>query len=144
MAMWQLYGQSTNSIAITTTVGKIEKQLEQHNLHKNIHLKRVEYINHFEDPRIDVTKYTNIFIYKHEAYTYEQEARIIVDHYPNPEVMGIESPGLSLKVKPSGLLRSIVVSPGAPDWFYKLIFDLSANYNCRHLVSRSELSKEPI
>ena len=144
MAMWRIYGQSTNSIAITTTVGKLEKQLELHNLHGNVSLRKVEYINHFEDPRIDVSKYTNIFTYKHEAYEFEKEARVIIDHYPNSAVMGVESPGTSLEVDLGSLIRSIVISPDAPEWFYELVSSICGNYNCQHLVKRSELANDPI
>ena len=43
MAMWHLYGKSSNAIAITTTVGKLEKQIESHNSNGKISIRKVEY-----------------------------------------------------------------------------------------------------
>jgi hypothetical protein len=144
MAMWRIYGNSSNAIAITTTVGRLGRQLEPHNANNNISIRKVKYINHFDDPSIYVAKYTDIYTYKHEAYEFEKEARSIVDHFPNSAVMGIETPGYNLTVELANLLRSVVVSPESPEWFYKLVKDVCGNYGCENLVKRSELAKDPI
>ncbi len=144
MAMWRLYGKSSNAVAITTTVGKLANELQVHNRNNNISIKKVEYIDHFDDPKIDVSKYTNIFAYKNDAYSFENEVRIIADHYPNPAVMGVDSSGYSLEVKLSNLLRSIVVSPESPEWFFNLINQICTKYKCSNFVQRSKLANGPI
>ena len=144
MAMWKLYGKSSNAVAITTTVGKLANELEVHNRNNNIRIKKVEYIDHFDDPKIDVSKYSNIFAYKNEAYSFENEVRIIADHYPNPEVMSNDSYGYGIKIKLSNLLRSIVVSPESPEWFFNLITQVCFKYKCQDYVQRSKLASGPI
>lgn len=144
MAMWRLYGKSSNAIAITSTVGRLEKQIEPHNNGERISIRKVEYIDHFEDPEIDISKYSNIFTYKHEAYSFEKEVRVIANHYPNPEVMSRDTYGFEMKIDLASLLRSIVIPPEAPEWFFDLVTRTSRDYGCDSLVKKSDLANEPI
>lgn len=41
MAMWSIYGRSPCSVAITTTVGRLKKSLEDQNLPYNISIEKV-------------------------------------------------------------------------------------------------------
>lgn len=143
MALWAIYGKSNASIAITTTVGKLKTELEKATLPGYINLYGVDYVNHWSDPRFSVLPLTNVFRYKLKAYEYEQEVRVV---YSDGEV------GFSTSEKPEGvyidvclknLLRSVVVSPEAEEWFVELVKDLVRKYNIEVEVKTSMLAKNP-
>jgi hypothetical protein len=89
-----------------------------------------------------VGRYTDLLRFKHEAYKYEAEVRIVVpkqddDWEGNP-------PELRLPVRDlNALLRSVVVSPEAGDWFYELVNDISRKYGVTVPIRRSRLTSLP-
>jgi hypothetical protein len=144
MAMWKIYGNSSGSIAITSLVNKLEMQLKNHTLSNLLRLTKVEYIDHFGDPTIDTSKYTNLFTYKLIPYYFEQEVRIIGDFFPIPEVLANPAIGWELDVNLHELIQSIIVSPESPEWFYSVAEGICEKYGFKHLLQRSALSKEPM
>jgi len=86
--------------------------------------------------------YTDLLQFKHEAYEYEDEVRVIVPRQQdgweeNPE--GIRLPIGSL----SKLIRSVVVAPDASPWFFDLIKDVTRKYGVSSPVRRSKLTYLP-
>lgn len=143
MAMWNLCGQSNCSVAITTTVGKLKASLEEHKLPYCFFLERVSYVKHWRDPQLNINPYSRVFAYKVKAYEYEKEVRILLDRSVDEFSSEISEKGMSIKVKPSTLLRSIVVAPEAPDWFHSLVRQLVERYDVSAPVHRSKLATAP-
>ncbi|UCV28689.1 hypothetical protein [Ferribacterium limneticum] len=144
MALWELYGKSDASVAITTTVGRLRKELAASNLLGVTSLCKVEYIKHWNDPKIDIIPYSNVFRYKVVAYDFEREVRIIHDRFEQNFKMSGKESGLPLSVRLNSLLRSIVVSPSAQPWFIDLVKDVAQRYGVTTPVRRSKLSLDPI
>jgi hypothetical protein len=140
MALWQLYGGGPNSVAITSTLGKLMRIALEWQTRVLIH--KVEYIDHFKSPDMIIGRYTDWLRFKHEAYKYEAEVRIVVpkqdeDWKNNP-------PELRLPVHDlNALLRSVVVAPEAGGWFYELVRDVSRKYGVAVPVRRSQLTSLP-
>ena len=140
MALWQLYGGGANSVAITSTLGKLMRIALEWQTKVLIH--KVEYIDHFKSPDMIVGRYTDLLRFKHEAYKYEAEVRIVVpqqheDWERNPPELRLPVGNLN------ALLRSVVVSPEAGDWFYELIKDVSRKYGITVPIRRSRLTSLP-
>ena len=53
MAMWSLYGRSQLSVALTTTVGRLRKSLDDQDLPYEISIEKIEYVNHWNNPVLD-------------------------------------------------------------------------------------------
>lgn len=145
MALWQIYGKSNNSVAITTTVGRLESELLKNNADGYTYLYKVEYINHWHYDKMDILIFPKVFKYKLKAYKYENEVRVI--HYKEEnlaiqESADIES-GLYFNVELNQLLRSIVVSPDSEPWFIDIVKDLTRQYGITAPVKSSMMSKKP-
>ena len=144
MALWELYGKSDASVAVTTTVGHLRKELEASPLSGTTSLCKVEYIKHWRDPKISILPYSNIFRYKVVAYDFEREVRIIHDRLEQNFKKSDKETGVLLKVRLDRLLRSIVVSPSAQPWFIDLVKDVTQRYGITTPVRQSKLAIDPI
>ena len=143
MAMWSISGRSSCSVALTTTVGQLRKSLESQNFPYLIYVEKVEYVNHWDDPTLDIAPYSRVFVYKNNAYEFEKEVRILIDRFDEFETPMTDT-GMPIKVTPQTFLRSIVIAPEAPPWFETLVRAVSEHYGIIAPVHRSFLAKEPV
>lgn len=141
MAMWKIYGQSNQSVCISTTVGQLLNSLILPQSMK-VATAKVKYIDHSEE-YYDNSHKLDPFIHKHLAYKYESEARIIV--YPqsqNPMLQRAKNPhGTSIKLKNNSFISEIKLSPEAPEWFYSLVRNIEKRYSIGVEVNRSNLDQ---
>jgi len=144
MALWELYGKSDASVAVTTTVGRLRKELKESHLPGMTNICKVQYIKHWRDPTISIIPYSNIFRYKVVAYDFEREVRIIHDRLEQNFKKSDKETGVLLKVHLNRLLRSIVVSPSAQPWFIDLVKDVTQRYGITTPVKLSKLAIDPI
>lgn len=145
MAMWALYGKGPLSVAATTTVGKLVSELKAANLGHPLAVEKVKYIKHWRNPKISILPYSNVFKYKVKAYAFEKEVRVIVDKMEENWDGVIAEDGMSISVRPEHLLRSVVVSPEAPEWFQSLVSELITKFGLSpQIVHRSKLSFDPL
>ena len=140
MALWQLYGGASTSVAITTTAKRLTIACLQWN--ENVIIKKVDYIDHFKNPDMVIGFSTDMLQFKHEAYEFEREVRILVPRKKdgwqnNPEAIKLPLYNLN------DVIRSIVVAPAAEQWFFDLIVDVTRRYNVNATVKRSKLSYLP-
>lgn len=145
MAMWALYGKGPLSVAATTTVEKLVAELSAAKILHPLALEKVKYIKHWRNPQISINPYSNVFKYKVKAYAFEKEVRIIIDKMNENWDGTVTEEGISVKIRPDKLLRSVVVSPEAPEWFQNLIPELMTKFGLpQELVNKSKLSFPPL
>ncbi len=147
MAMWKIYGDPTSGVAITTWVKRLEDILEKHNYYQDseTYIYDVKYINHWHNPAIDINPYSRIFSHKLKAYSYENEIRAVVDTFHHTDnTRPLADYGLKINIDVEKLIRSIVIAPNAPKWFFMLIQDVMKRYNIKIPVRRSKLSFKPL
>jgi hypothetical protein len=130
MAMWSIYGRSSCSVALTTTVDRLRQSLEDENLPYDI--------------AIEIAPYSRVFAYKTKAYEFEKEVRVLIDRFEGEFEADISETGMPIKVSSKSLLHSIVIAPEAPVWFENLVREVSGRYGVTVPVRRSLLAKEPI
>jgi hypothetical protein len=143
MALWQLYGNVSASVAITTTIEKLIRIGFNWAASENVEIFKVRYIDHFRNPDMVIGNYSDPLRFKHSAYFFEREVRIIVNRirqnrnqFPKPE-------GISLPVALHDLIRSVVVAPEADSWFFDLVSDITERYGVKSPVRRSKLTYLP-
>lgn len=118
-ALWRIYGESKESVAIKTSIRNLKEALEN----KDVMVYKIEYIKSYEDKKTDIeppfyftqdrfTRVTEVF--KHSSYNYEREIRALF--YATENVSG-----KSLKVNLSKLIDEIYINPYAEDWFVNLV-----------------------
>lgn len=145
MAMWALYGKGPLSIAATTTVGQLVSELKAAKLKYPLAVEKVKYIKHWRNPRISISPYSNVFKYKVKAYAFEKEVRVIIDKMEENWDGVVTEEGMPVSVRPERLLRSVVVSPEAPEWFDSLVRETITKFDLpTELVHRSKLSFSPL
>ncbi len=144
MALWRLYGKTNDCVAITTTVSKLKSALKKFDGGGKLFLRKVEYIRHWRDPKIEVKPYSNVFKYKTIGYAFENEVRVILDRFDSTFEAPSKDEGIMLQVHLHAFLRSIVLSPECSPWFKAVIEDIANKYHISRPVRSSSMSKKPI
>jgi len=141
MALWQLYGGVTYSIALTTTVDRLIRAARSWN--RDVHLYRVKYVDHTRMKDYVIGRYSDVLQFKHEAYRHEKELRVVVpaqgpNWESNPINLRLSLPDLDK------LVRSVVVAPESDQEFYEAVKMLCSKYGLHSPVRRSKLSLVPV
>lgn len=139
MALWQLYGGAATSVVVTSTIDKLLSAAFQWS--DDVLFHKVRYIDHFKNPDMVVGAGTDLLQFKHEAYRYESEVRIVVSRARTwkSNAAGIRPPLGDL----NKVIRSVVVAPEAAPWFFELVEDVTRKYGVSRPVRRSKLTELP-
>ena len=139
MALWQLYGGASTSVAVNTTVRRLTSVCLTWG--ELVLLHKVRYIDHFENPNMVIGRYSDPLQFKHEAYDFEREVRVMLPRQEgwerNPEGLQRSVPDLS------ALVTSVVVAPEAGAWFFELVQDITQRYGLKVPVRMSALATLP-
>lgn len=152
-AMWRVYGEDRNCLAIKSTVGDLRKALGVSNNYR-IFAGAMNYVDYsdseiFKEPMPNgFAKYLNKSLY----YEYEQELRLIFwdvgavsDLIPNEVKYHDEPDDSDLKDIPVGvkapvdvnkLVNEVVLGPDCEPWFIEMLRELSKCENSEGLVER--------
>lgn len=137
MALWQLYGGTSASVAVTSTVGRLLRLCSR--WRRSAILWKVEYVDHRKVKTYVNGSYTDPLRYKHRAYTFENELRILIPQ--QGESWEENPPFIRLPVgKLDELVRSVVVAPEASPEFKESVADLCRRYGLSAQVRRPTLA----
>ncbi len=150
-AMWKIFLDTKNGIAIKTTVGKIIKSLEKSK--DNIYISKIYYRDYnkstftelmFEPQNNRATGRggsVSQFNYKRISFEHEKELRLFYIDMPIPHAIknGIQREPLDkklIKADINELIGEIVIAPFADAWFQemvkKLLCKLKLNFKITH------------
>lgn len=140
MALWQLYGNAKTNLVLTTTFGRLVSLGLSWPDSSIIH--RVQYVDHRHVSTYAIGRYTDVLQYKSDAYSYENELRLI---YPqlgkrwrrNPPGLRLPIPNLD------AFIRSVVIAPEAEPWLIDAVKGLCQKYSLKSPVRRSTLALLP-
>lgn len=139
MGMWQVFGGVEQSVSITSTIDRLTRTCCLWG--ENVFISKIGYINHFENPDMIIGHYFDPLRYKHEAFDFEREVRIIVsrqdDWKNNPEYIRLPINDLS------DLITNVIVAPYAEPWFISLVEDICQKYGLAAPVKMSPLAAPP-
>ena len=141
MALWQLYGGARTSVAVITNVEELARVAISWN--RNVVINKVRYIDHRKVKTYVIGSYADMLKYKHLAYEYEHEIRLIVPQQgegweDNPMGIRLAVPDMAR------LIRRIVVAPEATSEFVEVVKGLVARYGLRVPVVHSQLATAPV
>lgn len=148
-AMWKLYSQSTQSIAIQTSFGRLKEAFK--NTDETIYIGKVKYIDYNLDVISESSLY-NFWLHKRKAFSHENELRAIIcrcdiNKIKYADLNIIEKPldyGKNIDVDLNMLIDSVCVSPLAEQWFADLVEKIIRRYGYNFKVNYSKLSENPI
>lgn len=135
-AMWDLYLNSHEGLAIKTSIERLSDSLRGHN---NLFLGKVQYIDFLKDMAS-----RNIFealFYKRKSFEHEHELRVIV--LDNDETPHFGNAGVSLTVDLDILIEEIYIHPTAPGWFVESVKGLLKKYEINKPIIQSNLYSGP-
>lgn len=141
-AMWQLYLQSTEGIAIQSDHDALTDAIEKSNLQGRTTL--VQYIDYDTTP-VPMGNLFFPFVHKRLSFAHENELRAIFWSHEsvNKHLIDENATSVTIDIVPEELIKAIYVSPKAPRWFGDLVEQLIKRYSLDILVVRSSLYERP-
>lgn len=150
-AMWKLYAQTNEAIAIQTTYEKLHALMPN-----ECFIGELNYIDYKNDV-IDLYNAFNPHMIKRNSFSHERELRAIIQDNKacskaTPDGKGSmhdysavnERVGISVAVNPTDLIHSICVAPMSPKWFKQLVKEICINHGFdEKSIVVSELEDEP-
>jgi len=133
-AMWKLYARDGFGVAVHLTVGTLKECFCE--VAGPVYMSRVAYIEDYAD---DSEPIPNLppFLLKRASFRHEDELRLVVNVQDLTEVDIIKPgpndkpKGLLVKVRPDILLRNVVISPFAQQWYVDLVQRLVERFAIR-------------
>lgn len=138
MVMWEIYGQSENSIALKTTASKLKNSFDLGNV-KKYALDKVSYENH--DSVNSERNYRQPFFIKRPHFSFEDEVRLYL--FARDTKSRSKAPlGYKIKVNISKLIDQIYVHPDAENWFVESVQDLIKKYGLKLKVQKGNCGNQ--
>lgn len=136
-AMWQIFTQKNEGLAIQSTLGKLQNALNADSEYKQF-IGEVNYI----DYKKEFIPFENAFfpfLFKRKSFQYEREVRVISDVTPfNVEVDN----GLKIDIDINQLIEKIYIHPKSENWYKKLVVDLVVRLGFDFSTEKSDLESD--
>lgn len=144
-AMWRLYLQSNEGIALQSTYQRLRDSFSGE---EKVYLGVVKYID-YENEWIEAGNLLNPFVHKRKSFEHEREIRALITRFPSaPDWPDLKNDtiheGVQVPVDVDRLVEHIYVAPSAPSWFAKLVREVIARYGFRFEVTQSKLDEGPV
>ena len=136
-AMWQIFTQKSEGLAIQSTVGRIQEAL---NLDKTYdqHIGEVNYID-YKKEYIPFDNTFFPFLFKRKSFQYEREIRIITD--VTSFDLKIDN-GLKIDVDINQLIEKIYIHPKSENWYKNLVIELVQRLGFDFKIEKSDLESD--
>jgi hypothetical protein len=139
-ALWKIYAGMNNGMMLKTRFGKLIHAFRDTT--ERVYCSKVSYIDHKKDS-IDFGNSILPIIHKHNAYSYENEIRLIHE-VGDPNTYDWSNSaftnGVMIAIDINDFIDEIIISPFSPIWFKSMIQDLINKYSFGCNVSDSDLS----
>lgn len=136
-AMWQIFTQNSEGLAIQSTVGRLQKALEPE---KNLkqYIGQVNYID-YKKEYIPFDDLFFPFLFKRKSFQYEREVRIISD--TSDTKVNIND-GIKINVDISQLIDKIYIHPKSENWYKNLVIELVSKLGFDIEIEKSDLESD--
>lgn len=135
-ALWRLYLQSNEGIAIQSTFKRLAESFNDSQ--EIVYIGMVNYID-YEKDSFDESNTFKAFLYKRKSFEFEHELRAVLTHDRQaPEL------GKYVSVELDRLIDRVYISPTAPRWFGKLAKSIVRKYEINKEVVMSKLAERPV
>ena len=136
-AMWQIFTQNSEGLAIQSTIGRLQKALKPEN-NFDQYIGEVNYI----DYRKEYIPFDDLFfpfLFKRKSFQYEREVRIITDTSKSITKL---NDGLKINVDISQLIEKIYIHPKSENWYKKLVIELVERLGFGIEIEKSDLESD--
>lgn len=136
-AMWQIFTQNNEGLAIQSTIGSLQKALASEKNYSQF-IGEVNYI----DYKKEYIPFDNMFfpfMFKRKSFQYEREIRIISDlSESNIKI----NDGIKIDVDVNQLIEKIYIHPKSENWYKKLVIELVSKLDYDIKIEKSDLESD--
>nr|WP_315175732.1 hypothetical protein [uncultured Flavobacterium sp.] len=136
-AMWQIFTQNSEGLAIQSTIGRLQKALQSEE-HFQQYIGEVNYID-YKKEYIPFEDLFFPFLYKRKSFQYEREVRIISDVTQNNLKL---NDGLKINVDVNLLIEKIYIHPKSENWYKNLVIQLVEKLGFDITIEKSDLESD--
>jgi hypothetical protein len=136
-AMWQIFTQNSEGLAIQSTIKKLQDALIPEKNYKQ-YIGEVNYID-YKKEYIPFDDMFFPFLFKRKSFQYEREVRIITDVSENPIKL---NDGLKINVDISLLIEKIYIHPKSENWYKNLVIQLVTQLGFDFEIEKSDLESD--
>ena len=136
-AMWQIFTQNSEGLAIQSTIGRLQESLVLETNFKQ-YIGEVNYIDYkkefipFEDTFFP-------FLFKRKSFQYEGEVRLITDIGDSNIKI---NEGLKINVEINRLIGKIYIHPKSENWYKNLVIQLVKQLGFDFKIEKSDLESD--
>ena len=136
-AMWQIFTQNSEGLAIQSTIGRLQKALEPE---KNLkqYIGQVNYID-YKKEYIPFDDLFFPFLFKRKSFQYEREVRIISD---TSETKIHINDGIKINVDISQLIDKIYIHPKSENLYKNLVIEFVSKLGFDIEIEKSDLESD--
>ena len=136
-AMWQIFTQNNEGLAIQSTIGRLQKALKPE-INYSQFIGEVNYID-YKKEYIPFDDMFFPFMFKRKSFQYEREVRIISDlSESNIKI----NDGLKIDVDITQLIEKIYIHPKSENWYKKLVIELVSKLDYTIEIEKSDLESD--
>jgi hypothetical protein len=136
-AMWQIFTQNSEGLAIQSTIGRLQNAL-QPETNFDQHIGEVNYID-YKKEYIPFDDMFFPFLFKRKSFQYEREVRIITDIAENNIKI---NEGLKINIDINQLIEKIYIHPKSENWYKNLVIQLVKQLGFDFTIEKSDLESE--
>lgn len=138
-AMWQIFTQNSEGLAIQSTIRRLQKALHPETNFKQ-HIGEVNYID-YKKEYIPFDDLFFPFLFKRKSFQYEREVRIITD-VSDSETNTKLNEGLKINVDINELIEKIYIHPKSENWYKNLVIELMKQLGFDFTIEKSDLESD--
>ncbi|GGA76394.1 hypothetical protein GCM10008015_16240 [Flavobacterium palustre] len=136
-AMWQIFTQNSEGLAIQSTISRLQKALHpEHNFKQ--YIGEVNYID-YKKEYIPFDDLFFPFLFKRKSFQYEREVRIITDVTDGKIKL---NDGLKINVDINQLIEKIYIHPKSENWYKNLVIQLVKELGFDFTIEKSDLESD--
>ncbi|WP_367773921.1 hypothetical protein AB3G33_07850 [Flavobacterium sp. WC2421] len=136
-AMWQIFTQNSEGLAIQSTIGRLQNALGSENNYKQ-YIGEVNYID-YKKEYIPFDDMFFPFLFKRKSFQYEREVRIITDVADSKIIL---NDGLKISVDINQLIEKIYIHPKSENWYKNLVIQLVKQLDFNFTIEKSDLESD--
>lgn len=136
-AMWQIFTQSQEGLAIQSTIGRLQKAFAPETQFRQ-YIGEVNYID-YKKEYIPFDNAFFPFLFKRKSFQYERELRIITD--VSDFDMKIDN-GLKIDVDICQMIERIYIHPKSENWYKNLVIELVKRLGFDFGIGKSDLESD--
>lgn len=136
-AMWQIFTQNSEGLAIQSTIGRLQESLIPEINFKQ-YIGEVNYID-YKKEHIPFDDMFFPFLFKRKSFQYEGEVRIITDIGESDIKI---NEGLKINVNINQLIEKIYIHPKSENWYKNLVIQLVKQLGFDFTIEKSDLESD--